>query len=297
MIRIAFIINGSKKLTRSTEEVIVDCESQSQFEVSRLVTKKQRDASELAFKCSEEYIDFIIGVGGDGTINEILNGIMRFNGKIPVLGVLPNGTGNDFVRSAKLKLNRNDFVRSIIDERIINLDTVKISAGEREHYFLNIADVGFGAKVVELMDRQRKYISGKSSYALAILRTFLRYKRPIVSIQADDFHYEGEILMVAICNGSTFGSGLTINPFAKMDDGILNITLLKKVKLLDYVKNLKNLKSGIPIKHDEAVYFEAKNIEIKILKGNAFTEMDGEFLNEGNIIADKLTDRIKILSY
>ncbi len=84
--------------------------------------------------------------------------------------------------------------------------------------------------------------------------------------------------MIAICNGGVFGNGLTINPYAKMDDGTLNITLLGKVSLFDYIMNLKKLKAGIPIKHPEAHYLVTNKIEIKLIKGKSSSEMDGEFL-------------------
>lgn len=296
MFKIAFIINGSKKLNKKVEGILIECENHPKLDVARFVTQKQKDATLIALDCAKNKFDYIIAVGGDGTMNEVLNGIMHFDGEYPVLGVLPIGTGNDFVKSAGFKLNHAHFIESLIEEKKIDLDSACIKIKDSQHFFLNIADVGFGAKVVEMLDRQRKYIGGKSSYALAILRTFLRYKKPVVSIRTDDFQYEGEILMVAICNGSTFGSGLIIGPNAKMDDGILNITLLKKVKLLDYVKNLKNLKSGVPIKHKEAVYLEAEQIDIKVIKGKAVTEIDGEFLNEGNISVS-LHGKINVLNY
>lgn len=296
MFKIAFIINGSKKLTSEVEEVIAECQNHPQIELKRFVTKQQKDATRFALDCCEKEYEYVVAVGGDGTINEVLNGIMQFDGECPILGVLPIGTGNDFVKSAGLKLNKTTFLHSILTNSTNEIDTVKLETVNSVHYFLNIADVGFGGKVVELLEQQRKYFGGKASYALAIVRTFLKYKRPIVSIQTNDFKYEGEILMIAICNGSTFGNGLIINPSANMNDGILNITLLKKVTLVDYVKNLKNLKKGQEIKHNEAIYLQTKSVEIKILKGEAVSELDGESLKDGNVIAC-IQRKIKVLNY
>ncbi len=103
--------------------------------------------------------------------------------------------------------------------------------------------------------------------------------------------------MVAICNGTIFGDGLIINPFAKIDDGKLNITLLGKVKLLDYIKNLNNLKSGKVINHPEAKYLETEKIEIKVIKGKVSSELDGEFLDEGNQIISVVKGGIKLLDF
>jgi diacylglycerol kinase (ATP) len=82
--------------------------------------------------------------------------------------------------------------------------------------------------------------------------------------------------MIAFCNGDMFGDGLYIHPGAKVNDGQLNITLLKKIGLMDYVLNLKNLKTGKRINHPEAFYFEDNELKISISKGKAVTETDGE---------------------
>jgi YegS/Rv2252/BmrU family lipid kinase len=297
MIKIAFIFNGSKKLNKKVEGIINECENHSKLEVARFVTQKQKDATQMALECSEKSFDYIIAVGGDGTINEVLNGIMQFEGESPVLGVLPNGTGNDFIKSAKLKQDPSDFLKSILVRKTIQLDIAKIDNKELTHYFLNVADVGFGGKVVEILDRQRKYFGGKSGYLLAILKAFIGFKRPILSITTDDFQYQGSVLMVAICNGSIFGNGLTINPFAKINDGILNITLLGEVTLVDYIKNLQNLKSGKIVQHPEVKYLVTKKIEIRIINGKALTEMDGEFLDCREISVEVLAGKINLLWY
>ena len=105
------------------------------------------------------------------------------------------------------------------------------------------------------------------------------------------------MLIVAICNGSIFGDGLTINPYAKINDGKLKITLLGKVSFLDYIKNLKNLKSGKRINHPEAIYFESEKIAISVVEGTAVSEVDGEYLTSGNISVSVLPNAISLLTY
>ncbi len=298
MVRVAFIINGSKKLTVQVQEILKLSEEHPEIEAVNILTKIPKEAIEEAKLCVHQLFDVIVAVGGDGTMNEVLNGIMPLNKTVvPILAILPNGTGNDFVKSAKMKFKSVDFLNAILEKRSTPIDVGKINTMGITHYFLNIADVGFGGKVVEILNKQRKFLKGKTSYSIAILRTFFGFKKPTLSIKTDNFEFQGKILMVAICNGSVFGNGLTINPYAKINDGTLNITLLGKVSLFDYIKNLAKLKKGLPIQHPEAHYLETKSIEIKVIKGKASSEMDGEYVDAGDQLISIVKGGIRMLIY
>jgi YegS/Rv2252/BmrU family lipid kinase len=298
MVRVAFIINGSKKLKVQVQDILSQCNEHPEIESIQYFTKRAKEAIEISKSCTNQSFDVIVSAGGDGTMNEVLNGILDSNNEIkPVLAILPNGTGNDFIKSAKMKANTADFIESILENRTKKIDIGKIESKERTHYFLNISDTGFGGKVIEILDKQRIYFVGKMSYSIAILRGFVGFRKPILSIVTDDYQFQGEVLMIAICNGGVFGNGLIINPYAKMDDGTLNITLLGKVSLFDYIKNLRNLKKGLPIQHPEVHYLETKSIEIKLIKGKAFSEMDGEHLAVGDQLISIVKEGIRMLVY
>ena len=298
MVRVAFIINGSKKLKVQVQEILKLCEGHAEIEATQFQTKKSKEAIEMAKSYSNQNFDVIVSIGGDGTMNEVLNGILNSNNEIkPVLAILPNGTGNYFVKSAKMKFKTFDFLNAILEKRSTPIDIGKINTMGKIHYFLNIADVGFGGKVVEILNKQRKFLEGKTSYSIAILRTFFGFRKPTLSIKTDDLQFQGKILMVAICNGSVFGNGLTINPYAKINDGILNITYLGNVTIIDYIMNLRNLKKGLPIQHPEVHYLETKSIEIKLIKGKAFSEMDGEYFDAGDQVISIVKERIRMLVY
>jgi YegS/Rv2252/BmrU family lipid kinase len=296
-LKIAFIINGSRKLTTSAQQVIDLCRADESIQTHVLQTKEAKEAIRMAEKCAQDSFDAVIAVGGDGTVNEVLNGLMNTAVDLPILGVLPNGTGNDFVRGSELPLDTKHFIQSLKERSIKPIDVAKVTSSKGTRHFINIADVGFGGKVVQVLDKQRRFIGGKASYALAIVRAFLGYKRPELQIITDDYNYTGSVLMVAICNGRIFGDGLTINPFAKMDDGKLNITLLGKVTLFDYVKNLGNLKSGKVIEHPEAIYLESRKVSIKPILGEAVAELDGELLETGDVEIEILPGKINLLMY
>lgn len=297
MLKIAFIINGARKLTNPVNELIQQCKTHQQLDVYQFVTNESKEAIQFTKACVEKNFDVLIAVGGDGTINEVVNGILQNENKIPILGIIPMGTGNDFVRSSNLNYNHTDFINSLLERKTTTIDIAAIESNEITRYFANIADIGFGGKVVQIIDKQRKYIAGKSSYSLAILRSFLFFRKPTLSIHTENFEYSGPVMMVAICNGSVFGNGLVINPQAKINDGLLNITLLGNVSIFDYIKNVGKLKKGQKIDHPEVKYLEAKEITIKIIKGNAMAEMDGESFECGDIKIKLLPEKIKLLEY
>jgi len=133
--------------------------------------------------------------------------------------------------------------------------------------------------VLEL-DRFKDFLGGKFAYSLSILYTFLSYKKPIVTIKSGDFNYHGPLLMAAFCNGSVFGNGLHIHPKAKINDGLLKLTLLGKVSLWDYIKNVVKVKRGKEIVHPEAQYLSIENeAELISCDGVIFAETDGEGLS------------------
>ena len=292
--KIAFIINGARSLNSSIQKTIDQCAADAALSVQIGKTTKEKEASELSTAFSEEGVDLIVAVGGDGTVNEVINGMMRALRK-PLLAIIPNGTGNDFYRSAFNNSTKGDFLSALKNPQVMPVDVGKIESHLGAQYFLNIADVGFGAAVVEILNKQRKYLGGKASYALAILRTFLGFKTPHLSIQSASYQYTGPVFMVAFCNGDMFGDGLYIHPGAKVNDGVMNITLLKKIGLMDYVRNLKNLKTGKRINHPEAFYFIENDLIVNVIKGKAVTETDGEHLPVAEIRVSIVPSAIQLL--
>lgn len=295
--KIAFIINGGCKLSDQVKQTIRRCENHSGIESHSFITKGPKEAIAFARMACLNSFDAVIAVGGDGTVNEVVNGILESKRAIVTLAILAGGTANDFLRGTTLLLNHDSFIDALLTNEIKSVDVAKIESSVGISYCMNIADIGFGGKVVEILDEQRRFLGGKTSYGLAILRAFIGYRRPILKIETPDFNFEGSVLMVAICNGTIFGDGLTINPYAKINDGKLNITLLGKVSFLDYIKNLRNLKSGRRINHPEAIYFETEKIAISVVEGIAVSEVDGEYLTSGNLSVSVLPHAISLLVY
>lgn len=252
-----------------------------------------------AKRITEEHIDnasHIIGVGGDGILNEIINGL-SFDGLVPlpVVGIVPNGTGNDFYRSARYT-NSSHYLEVIKNNLFDLIDVGLVTADGQKRYFLNISDIGFGGSAVLELNRFHGFLGGKFAYGLSILYTFLSYKKPVVTIKSGDFIYHGPLLMAAFCNGSIFGNGLHIHPKASINDGRLKLTLLGKVSLWDYIKNVLKVKNGKKIIHPEAHYLSIENeAELVSHDGVIFAEADGESFSGQNFQIKLMPNSVKII--
>lgn len=279
MIRVGFIVNGAKKQSEQAVKTIALAEQSTRLETEVVSTEYSKHAIELAKEWSNSK-HVLVAVGGDGTCNEVLNGWHQIKPDCCAIGILPDGTGNDFQRM----LNPFDpkvFVYNLeaLNVKHVDYGLVETVGGERA--FLNIADLGFGAKVVQLLEKQRnRGMRGKFSYSMAIFRAFLSYRKKKVQLRLNDENWEGKALLIAFCNGSDFGYGLTIHPEASLNSGNLGITIVGDVSLLTYASKLKDLKNGRHIQHRKLTYRAASSIEFQELHPAIRMEVDGELVTD-----------------
>lgn len=293
---ITLIIHGHRKMSVKTLETIALLEGVQTLIVKKQFTKGPGDATEIARNVSTKS-DVVVAIGGDGTCNEVINGLMLHPNPKIVFGVIPNGTGNDFVRNFP-PFDPRSFVNSIVESSTQHIDLGRIIFEKNSRYFLNVADIGFGARVVETMNRQRKGgVGGKISYNIAILRTFFTYRKSTVKVESDSFLFEGKSLMIVFSNGTSFGHGLQIYPEAELDNGKLGLTVIGDVSLMEYAKNVGNLKKGQPIKHPEVKYADFERIKVTTTNKNLWVETDGEIAGRSSITVEVVPRALLIISY
>ena len=291
---LTLIIHGYRKISDKSLETIQLMEEEPLLTVSKRLTKGPGDAIEIARDASTNS-DVVIAVGGDGTCNEVINGLMITPNPEIVFGVIPNGTGNDFVRNFR-PFDPYTFVTAIVENSIQQIDLGKITFGQTSRYFINVADIGFGARVIDTMNRQRlNGIGGKFSYNLAILRSFFTYRKPIIKVQNDNFQFEGKSLMIVFSNGTTFGHGLKIYPEATLDSGKLGLAVIGKVSLLQYAKNLRKLKDGKKLDHPEVKYHEFEKIHATTTDKNLIVETDGEIAGRSSITVEVVPGALQVV--
>lgn len=294
---IVFIITSTKVLHPELNLCISSIQQKFGSEACRInYTQYKGHAIDLAKEAAIRATDLIVAVGGDGTVNEVLNGMIQSGKSHSNLGIIPHGTGNDFCKAQNIIFNASRILEAIQHPAYHIYDTVKVTQHHQSRYFMNVMDAGFGGFATNLLDKQRtKGLNGKLSYSVAILRSFFAFKKPIASVWIDEkLAYQGKLMMLAIANGSTFGNGLVIYPEAKADDALLGVVILGKVSLLDYVLNLQKLKKGIRIKHRSVFYETGKMIRLDDIIGSTPIELDGEVFGNGPCTIEIVPKSIKI---
>ena len=180
----------------------------------------------------------MVAVGGDGTVNEIVNGLV---GTDRSLGIIPAGSGNDLSKSINLPTKLHEAIEVLLIGKVRPIDVGKVSCygntglplsagNHHERYFVNGVGVGFDAAVAE-RTQTIKYLSGTVLYAMAVFQTIGRYKAPKFEISIDGKSRSSKYLLIAIGNGKCAGGGFYLTPEAKVDDGVLDLCLIDEMSV------------------------------------------------------------------
>ncbi len=191
-------------------------------------------ATELAKQAALEGYDLVVAIGGDGTVHEVINGLMQVPAeKRPVLGVVPVGSGNDFAHSIGIPLEPDRALAHALkgEPSLVDIGLMTDENGRKE-YFDNTVGVGFDA-VVTIRSHKLPIVRGFLMYLTAVIQTILLNHDPAnMKVESDGEKWEQEALMFVICNGGREGGGFIIAPEAKNDDGILDFAMVKKCSRL-----------------------------------------------------------------
>jgi diacylglycerol kinase (ATP) len=249
-------------------------------------TEKPLQATEISRVAIKEGTELIVGVGGDGTMNEIANGFYE-NQKIinPVvsLGIVPSGTGCDFTKSLNIPHGFKNALKVITQapSSLIDVGRAKFkshSGKEEERFFVNVADFGIGGEVVKKVNQSRMRRKA-SSYLRCLISTFIAYKNKKLRIKIDDEELPlDEYMIGAISNGRIFGKGMKIAPNAELDDGFFDIVLVKGMKMLEFFRNAWKIYTGTHLSHPKISLIRGRKIEAfaEDDKSDVLIEIDGE---------------------
>ncbi len=302
MKKIHFVINGRFKHTERTIKEIEETFG-DQFLVWVSVTNGNGHAIELSQNAVLSGTDYLIAAGGDGTMSEVINGIMqveRSKRENLIVGLYPFGSGNDFARTLKLSKKLSDLQKLIQNNSTNLIDIGKLQyknmkGEEAVRYFNNIADIGLGAEVAKRVNEGKKIYGPNFDFFKATVLGFLNYKRKQLKITSESFNWSGRLLILCLANGKYFGSGLGIAPHAKVNDGKLAITLAADVSLMDYLKNLSKIRKGLFIQHPQIFYKEVESCTIEPIGKECLIEADGEMIGKISLKATILHKEIKFL--
>ena len=198
----------------------------------------------------------IVAIGGDGLINRILKYMINSNN---ILSIVPCGSGNDFYR--------------VIEKNtVINCDCLKIN----DQYFINTACFGIDADVANNKDTIKiKYLPKKQCYNIALVKTFFKYRPKHMKVSINNVVYEFDFTTVVVCNGGFYGGGYNINPASSINDGCIEVYLVKNVHKIKMLYLILKMKKGKHINLKDVVKLTGERVEIDA-KNEITANIDGE---------------------
>ena len=241
-------------------------------------------AIELARAAASDGYRYRVAVGGDGTVNEVANGILHStNASGTALGIVSTGTGSDFIRSVGIARDFPSACSVLTSSRRLVIDVGVVeyqSQGKTlQRFFINGAGAGFDAAVVKETERLPKYFGGTIPYLGGLLRALVGYKNKAVVVNTEDETMSGRVLNVVVANGGYLGGGMHIAPEAKLCDSLLDVVMIGDLGKLELIKELPTVYKGTHINHPKVRMVKAKRITITSPE-RLLVHADGELLGE-----------------
>jgi len=242
-----------------------------------LLTERHGHAVELAASAKLANYEAVIASGGDGTLFEVLNGYYQNTSpNKPPIGLIPNGTGNAFMKEFNLK--KSDWKKAIdivAQNKPRSLDVGKMLTQGKTYYFLNVVGIGFIPKIAEAAIPLKRM--GNAAYTIATLFKMLSLKSQKIQLEIDGKQFEREGIFVEVANSRYTGTTFYIAPKAELDDGLLDIIILNKVSRLKLLRLFTSIYDGTHINYPEVEYIQAKNIKV-------IEEIPGKMSPDGELI-------------
>jgi len=239
--------------------------------------------------------DTVIAVGGDGTINTIINEILLQHLDV-YFTVLPDGTGNDWVKTHQLSTDADALLERLKNKNIFHHDVGKIEYGDdykKVFYFVNMLGIGYSGTVVEILEQKKSYLKSKMKYTLASVIALKDLKNYKTDIQIDnkEVHENLTELNISICKYG--GGGMLFAPEATGNSGYFHVASVSDFNALKFMMNTRKLFSGTYLKLKEVKSYQAKTVQLKKVK--MLMQADGELLGNSPMHVSLLSKYLKVL--
>ncbi len=239
--------------------------------VEPLITFHAGDAAAHAADAARRGVDAVAAVGGDGTVNEVINGLDGFD--VP-LGIIPVGTANDFARQVGIPADADHAMDVILRRKPRRLDTASLN-GRR---FLNVSMGGVGAEATAETPAEAKESFGPVAYAISGMRKIADFRRNHARFVGDGFAYEGDFMMFAVGLTRSTGGGNMVTPRASMTDGLLDLCIVEGMSRGEFARTAMKVKRGEHIGHPGVHYVQLRWVHIEGREPIS-VNVDGEISN------------------
>ena len=256
-----FIVNpkaGKGEKSEAFAKQVKETIESAKADASVYITKAVGDATEYVREhCEKHGAARFIACGGDGTLSEVLNGAVGFDDA--EIGVVPSGTGNDFCRNFGKDIDFHNILHQL-DGKTVKCDAIRyetlLDGMKNEGYCVNMFNIGFDCNVADMTADMKKvpFVSGSLAYFASIFVALVKKKCSNLKIELDgDVKHDGKLLLTSLANGCFCGGGIKSNPLAEVNDGLININIIKNVPRLRFISLLPYYMKGTVL--------ELKNID------------------------------------
>jgi YegS/Rv2252/BmrU family lipid kinase len=221
--------------------------------------------------------DLLVVVGGDGTLNEVVNGVAQADVEI---AVLPAGTGQDFGRTYGIPTRFDDAVRTALDGTARRIDIGRVehrdaSGSQAVRFFANVGSAGMSGAVAHRANGMSKALGGKATFFYALAREFMAWKNTDVTVTFDETERRGRMHDVIVANGQWHGGGMRLAPGAVPDDGLFDVVLIGDVDKLDFITTAPKLYKGRHVTHPRIEVLRSATVGVDALQPLPI-ELEGE---------------------
>jgi diacylglycerol kinase (ATP) len=219
---------------------------------------------ELAREAVDGGARLVVAVGGDGTLNEVVNGIA---GRDVELATIPLGTGMDFVRTYGVPTKFDDAVRVAVAGATRTIDAGRVhyrtwGGEEADRWFANVGSVGMSGAVAQRANGMSKAFGGKATFFYALTRVFLEWENTEVTVTLDDGEHRGRMHDVVVANGVWHGGGMKLAPDAAPDDGLFDVVLIGDIGKVDFLTTAPKIYKGRHVAHPKVEVLRSRRVEV-----------------------------------
>lgn len=248
------------------------------------LTEAPGHARELARSAAKKGYEFVVSVGGDGTINEVVNGLYDAGNIAEVmLGIIGTGTGHDYIRTIGIPWAYQEACQCLKSPRklVVDIGVVEyLSDGQMvKRLFVNFAGLGFDAEIVKATTQKYKTLNSTASYLAGLFTALLFYKNKEVTLTVDSEVSERKVCAILVSNGKYGGGGMLAAPDADLTDGLLDVLIIGDLSKPDLLWSLPRVYKGTHLTHPKVTMKRAREIEIQS-KEVMSLQADGELLGE-----------------
>jgi lipid kinase YegS len=265
--RLGLIINGARAEHALLRGVVRGLREAGHTVEPRL-TFEEGDAAIAARAAAERGVDAVVSVGGDGTLNEVANGL---NGTDTPLGIIPLGTANDFARQVGIPSDPAEAMALVLGRPPVRIDTLALN-GRR---FVNVSTAGLGAEATAETPKEAKRALGTLAYAITAMRKLTQLEPHRARFAGPGFEHRCPFLLFAVGNGRETGGGTALTPRASLTDGLLDVCIVEEMPRGEFTRLLLKLKRGEHLEHPGVIYAQLPSLTVDV-QHEITVNVDGE---------------------